>query len=379
MKAKIYKVKAYTNEIIRGKFAKVKDLRVSGMVEHPLVDLLIIIMLSIVSGVEKLDEIVTYGKKKRGFLRQVFGIEKTPSKSTISRVLNMIEGEEVVEIIIEIMKMKILRLGDVIAVDGKAIRSTAEKGKPKTALQILTAYFVESGVVLGQKYIHEKTNEIPVFQEMLCYINIKGKTITADAMHCQKDTCRMIIAKGGNYVIGLKGNQKSFYKQVEMFFNDADNAGKIEVFEAPAEKHNGRCEQRIFYRANTDVSYFNFNEEWFDLKSVFAVRRIVETKYGVTDETGYYISNLDRTPEQMLALVRSHWKIESMHWLLDVVFSEDDCRILSDNGQKTLDIFRKFALLLHKTFIAENNLKCSLKNNMLSCLLDDDFLLQVCS
>ena len=184
MKAKIYKVKAYTNEIIRGKFAKVKDLRVRGMVEHPLVDLLIIIMLSIVSGVEKLDEIVTYGKKKGEFLRQVFGIEKTPSKSTLSRVLNMIEGEEVVEIIIEIMKMKIVRLGDAIAVDGKAIRSTAKKGKPKTALQILTAYFVESGVVLGQKYIREKTNEIPVFQEMLCQINIKGKTITADAMHC---------------------------------------------------------------------------------------------------------------------------------------------------------------------------------------------------
>ena len=379
MKAKIYKVKPYTSEIIRGKFEKVKDLRVVGMVDHPLVDLLIIIMLSIVSGVEKLDEIVTYGKKKRLFLRQVFGIKKIPSKSTVSRVLNMVNGDEVVEIIIDIMKQKILRLGDVIAVDGKAIRSTAEKGKAKTALQILTAYFVESGVVLGQKYIHEKTNEIPVFQDMLCCINIKGKTITADAMHCQKDTCRMIIAKGGNYVFGLKGNQKSFYKQVEMFFNDADNACRIEVFELPIEKHNGRSECRIFYRADIDVRDFDFDREWFGLKSVFAVRRIIETKYGITDETGYYISSLDHAPDKMLSLVRSHWKIESMHWLLDVVFSEDDCRILSDDGQKTLNIFRKFALLLHKTFIAENNLKCSMKNNMFSCLLDDDYLIQVCS
>ena len=379
MNVKIYKVKPYTNEIIRDKFAKIKDTRVQGMVEHPLVDLLITIMLGVISGLEKSEQIVSYAEKKIGFLSQVFGIKLIPSESTIERTLNMVNGEEVAEVIIEIMKLRILKLGEVVAVDGKSIKGSAKNESRSKALQVLTAYFVESGVVLGQKYIHEKTNEIPVFQEMLCCINIAGKTITGDAMHCQKDTCRMIIAKGGNYVIGLKGNQKSFYKQVEMFFNDADNAGKIEVFEAPAEKHNGRCEQRIFYRANTDVSYFNFNEEWFDLKSVFAVRRIVETKYGVTDETGYYISNLDRTPEQMLALVRSHWKIESMHWLLDVVFSEDDCRILSDNGQKTLDIFRKFALLLHKTFIAENNLKCSLKNNMFSCLLDDDFLLQVCS
>ena len=248
MKAKIYKVKAKTNEIIRNKLGKVKDLRVSGMVEHPLVDLLIIIMLSVVSGVEKLDEIVTYAKKKQHFLSQVFGIEKTPSKSTISRILNMLDGEEMAELIIEIMKMKIVNLGEALAVDGKAIRSTAEKGKPRSALQILTAYFVESGVVLGQKYIHEKTNEIPVFQEMLCYINIKGKTITADALHCQKDTCRMIIAKGGNYIFGLKGNQGTLHEQAEAFINNPENAERIEVFELPAEKHNGRTETRIFYR-----------------------------------------------------------------------------------------------------------------------------------
>jgi len=378
MKAKIYKVKANTNEIIRKKLRKVKDNRVKGMIEHPLEDLLIIIMLSVVSGVEKLDEIVTYAKKKQHFLSQVFGIEKTPSKSTISRIINMLDGEEMAELIIEIMKMKIVNLGEALAVDGKAIRSTAEKGKPRSALQILTAYFVESGVVLGQKYIHEKTNEIPVFQEMLCYINIKGKTITADALHCQKDTCRMIIAKGGNYVFGLKGNQGTLHEQADAIINNPENAEKIEVFESPIEKHNGRTETRIFYRI-LDITSFEGIENWMGLKSIFAVRRIVETKYGISDETGYYISSLDAPPEKMLSLVRSHWKIESMHWLLDVVFDEDDCGILSDDGQKTLDIFRKFALLLHKTFISKNHLKCSLKNNMFSCLLDDDLLLQVCS
>jgi hypothetical protein len=154
------------------------------MIDYPLSDILIIVMCSVISGLEKLEEIVTYAENKQRFLSQVFKINSYPSESQISRILNMVNGEEVAEAIIEIMKLRILNLGDVIAVDGKAVKSTIPKGKTHGGLQILTAYFVESGVVLGQKYIDKKTNEIPVFQDMLCCINIGGKIITGDAMHC---------------------------------------------------------------------------------------------------------------------------------------------------------------------------------------------------
>jgi predicted transposase YbfD/YdcC len=378
MKAKIYKVKAYTNEIIRDKFSKIKDLRIKGMVEYPLVDLLIIIMLGVMCGLEKSDQIVTYSQNKKRFLSQVFGITKIPSEYTLDRILYMIDGEEVSEVIIEIMKMKILKLGDILAVDGKSIRSTVPEGKKQATLQILTAYFVDSGVVLGQKYIDDKTNEIPVFQELLLAINIKGKTITADAMHCQKDTCKTIIAKGGNYVFSLKGNHATLHNSVKTFFTDPENAAKIEVFEPVAEKRGGRIEQRIFYRA-LDVMQFDGVENWIGIKSIFAVRRIVTTKHGTTDETCYYISSLDSSPECLLHTVRSHWKIESLHWMLDVVFSEDDHTTSSENTHKTLNILRKFALLLHRTYIKENNLKTTLKNHMLDCLLDDDLILKLCS
>jgi predicted transposase YbfD/YdcC len=378
MKAKIYKVKPYTNEIIRGKLAKIQDERVSGMIEHPMVDLLIVIMLSVISGVEKSEEIVNYAECKRAFLDQVFGIKKAPSKSTIDRTLNMVDGEEMAEAIIEIMKMRILKLGDVIAVDGKSIKGSAKKGNRDKALQILTAYFTESRVVIGQKYIHEKTNEIPVFQDMLCCINVSGKTITGDAMHCQKDTCRMIVAKKGNYVFGLKGNQGTLHDQTATYINYYRDSDKIETYEAEVEKRSGRTERRIFMRI-TDFTNFDGIEKWMGLKSIFAVRRIVETKRGATDEVSYYISSLDVGPEKLLDIVRSHWKIESMHWLLDVVFSEDDCTLSSENAHKTLNILRKFALLLHKSYISEHNLKCSLKSSMFKCLLDDDLLIQVCS
>jgi len=379
MKAKIYKVKAYTNEIIRVKFSKIKDWRIVGMIDYPLVDLLIIIMLGVISGLEKCEQIERYAKKKQSFLRQVFGITKYPSESTIKRVLNMVNAEEVVEVIIEIMKLKILKLGDIIAADGKSIRSTVPKGKKNAKLQILTAYFTESGVVLGQKYINgEKTNEIPVLQELLCYVDVKGKTITADAMHCQKDTCSIIIAKGGDYVFGLKGNHQTLYNSVVSYFGDAEKSDKMEIYEEAAEKRNGKTTRRIFYRA-ADITQFPGVENWSGIKSIFAVRRIVTTKYETTDEMTYYISSLDSSPGKLLHIVREHWKIESMHWLLDVVFSEDDHVTSSENAHKTLNIFRKFALLLHKTYIQEHNLKTSLKTSMLDCLMDDDYILQICS
>jgi len=378
MKAKIYKVKPYTNEIVRGKFEKIKDPRVQGMIEYPLTDILIIVMCSVISGLEKLEEIVTYAEKKRQFLRQVFGIKAYPSESQISRVLNMINGEEVAEAIIEIMKMRIMKLGDIIAVDGKTIKSTIPKGKTHGGLQILTAYFVESGVVLGQKYIDKKTNEIPVFQDMLCCINVRNKIITGDAMHCQRDTCSMIIAQKGDYVFGLKGNQGTLYNQAKIYFECYENTDKIEIFEAPVEKQSGRVERRIFMRIS-DFTNFDGIENWMGIKSIFAVKRVTETKDGISEEVSLYISSLDVNPQKLLDIVRSHWKIESMHWCLDVIFSEDECRILSLDGQKTLNAFRKFALLLHKTYIKEHNLKIALKNNMLAALMDDDLLIQLCS
>jgi predicted transposase YbfD/YdcC len=366
--------------MIRGKFSKIKDLRVKGMITYPLEDLLIIIMLGVMCGLEESEQIVIYAKNKKSFLSQVFGIKKIPSEITLDRILEMVDGEAVSKIIIEIMKMKILKLGDIIAVDGKSIRSTIPEGKKQATLQILTAYFVESGVVLGQKYISDKdkTNEIPVFQEMLLYVDIKGKTITADAMHCQKDTCEMIVARGGNYVFGLKGNHKLLKNDVAEFFADPSNAGRIEVFEPPVEKGSGRVTQRIFYRA-LDIMQFDRAENWSGVKSIFAVRRIVTTKHGTTDETCYYISSLDSSPESLLKIVRDHWKIESMHWMLDVVFNEDDHITSSENAHKTLNIFRKFALLMHRTYIKEHNLKISLKNFMFDCLTSDDLILKLCS
>jgi len=360
---------------IREKLTEIEDRRHQSYVTHKLVDILIIIMVAVLCGLDELGDIVVYAQNKTEFFNKNFGIERIPSKPTFSRILNMVDGEGVAKVIIEIMKEKAEFLGDIIATDGKAIRSTSETGKPHSALQILTAYMTESGVVLGQMAIHEKTNEIPVFQEMLNYIDVQGKTITGDAMHCQKETCKKIIEKGGNYVFGLKENQKTLYDDIALFFNSEINSENIETY-TKIEQNGGGIEKRNC-RKPINIGWLDGKKEWTGLGSVFAVRRITTVKNTTTDVTSYYITSLDSTAENLLRISREHWKIESMHWLLDVVFSEDECGVLSENGHKTLNILRKLALLLHKQYIAKQPKKCSIKANLLKCLVNEDLLVDV--
>jgi predicted transposase YbfD/YdcC len=263
-------------------------------------------------------------------------------------------------------------------VDGKAIRSTAIKGKPNSALQIITVHMTESGVVLAQETINEKTNEIPVFREMLDHINVKGKVITADALHCQRDTCEKIVdeKRGGDYVFGLKENQENLYRDVKLFFESETDASCYEVFRK-IEKNGGRIERRIC-RKIQDISWLT-DHKWPGLKSVFAVQRIVTAQGNTTDETEFYISSLTASAEKLLRISREHWKIESLHWLLDVDFSEDECELLSKNGQESPGSLRKLALLVHRKFVSglPERKRPSIKTCLLRCLVSEEMFMAV--
>ena len=356
------------------KFAIIEDTRHQSYVKHKLSHILTIVMCAVLCGLDELGDIVTFAENKADFLKDTFGIDKIPSKPTLSRVLSVIDGQKVAEVIIDIMKSAITGTEKVIAVDGKAIRSTTKADKPHSALQIITAYLTESGVVLGQEKIHHKTNEIPVLQQMLDYMNIKGKTITADAMHCQKATCAKIIEKHGDYVFGLKENQKTLHDNIELYFQ---NEKDLETFWI-TEKNGGRVEKRIC-RKIADLSWLEERSAWPGLKTAFSVQRIIRTTSKTTVETSYYISSQDVSAKELLFLSREHWKIESMHWMLDAVLSEDKCRFWNENAHITLNIMRKYALLLQKQYIAALSKKVSVKKNMLNCFMNDALLLNVIS
>ena len=359
-------------------FAIIDDPRHQGYVKHKLEDILTIVMCAVLCGMDELCDVMTFAQNKAEFFRQNFGIERIPSKPTVSRILGIVDGKKVAETVIPLMRERAGEKGDVIAVDGKAIRSTSKEGKPHSALQVITAYLTESGVVLGQEKIHEKTNEIPVFQEMLGYLNVKGKTVTADAMHCQRETCASIMEKGGDYAFGLKENQKSLHDDVELFFEKTDE-GSVETF-TTTEKNGGRIEKRVC-RKIRDAGWLGERHGWPGLKTVFSVERTIEARGKTTRETEYYITSSPGSAEELLKVAREHWKVESMHWMLDVVFSEDECRFFTENAHLTMNIFRKYALALHKKYLAglSKKTKPSVKQNLLNCLLNESLLLEIIS
>ena len=366
-------------EIISEYFSDIEDTRCQCDVDHKLVNVLILVMCSVLCGIDELDKMVIFGREKLKFLNKYFSINMIPSKSTLTRIMNMINADIVAKKIIFIMLDLIGSDGKIVAIDGKTICSTAKKNSSREKLHLITAYLTNNGVTLGQLAVNEKTNEIPVLRDLLTLIDITGKIVTADAMHCQTETAAAIIDAGGDYALGLKGNQETFFNEVSTYIEDCIADQTIEVESAQTfEKNRDRIERRTCYKAPT-LDWFENKDDWKGLTSVFAIHRKTTIKNETSEEMSFYISSLDESPERFLEIVREHWKIESMHYQLDVVFSEDDCRILSSNGQKAVSIFRKMALCLHKSYI-ENNVtktKPSVAGNMFKALISTDHLLKI--
>ncbi len=165
-------------EELREKFKVIEDWRHSGYVIYELADVLVIVFCAILCGMKGLTDIHTYAENNAEYFKTALGMEHMISKAELGRILAALDGDSVGKVMVELLQEKLGTSGNVIAVDGKAIRSTGKNGQANSALQILTAYVTQTGVILGQKSIHEKTNEIPVFQEMLDFLNIKEKVIT---------------------------------------------------------------------------------------------------------------------------------------------------------------------------------------------------------
>lgn len=361
----------------------IEDTREEKKVKHRLLDVLKLMMLAILCGMDELSKIVEYGNSKKEYLKNEFNIISIPSKPTLTRILRIIKPQVLVLCIEGILRTLVKNEENQIMIDGKAIRSTDAMNNIEKMLNIVTAY-TDTGICLGQETVNEKSNEIPAARELITKLNICGKVVTLDALHCQKETAKLIIENKGDYVLQLKENQKTFYEEVLLMFEDkyglnTNNDDEYDIY-STEEKSHGRIEKRTCYVLKNLEYFEKYTKEWKGLKRIFAVKRIVEKNGKISKETSLYLSSKCASPKELLNYTRNHWSIESMHHILDVSFSEDDCMVRDKEVHEVLNVFRKTAISLHKKYLEGKH--TSIRSSMFKCLLNEDYLhelLQFCN
>lgn len=335
-----------------------------------------IIILGSICGLKSISQIHQWATSDRvsGFLKEHFGIEKIPCYYWLLCLLKLVEPQSLNRCFIKWAEsmMQGKTEGLTISMDGKTIRSTGRMDSYESPLHIVSAQVCELGITFAQKSVSGKSNEIPAVQELVEELNISGCIVVADALNCQKKTAQAVIDGGADYLLCAKDNQETLKNDIEDYVQDNALCTSMESV-SKIEKNRGRIEKRTAF-VTEDIEWLSGRDSWKNLKGIGAVHTEFETKSGQTSEWHYYIYSRKLTAEQLLHHARMEWRVESMHWLLDVHFEEDDCRVENRNIQQNLNMLRKLALNLIKQYKEKSAVKRPVSKIMFDCLLDPSFI-----
>ena len=330
-------------------FTQLEDPRVGRAKRHKLTDVITIAVCAVICGANGWTDVELFGKSKQEWLKTFLELPNgIPSHDTFGRVFAMLEAERFEQCFMSwVSAISELTMGEVIAIDGKTLRRSGDKGAGKSALHLVSAWAKANGLVLGQKKVEGHSNEITAIPELLRSLDVSGCIVTLDAMGCQKKVAQAIVEREADYVLALKGNQRELYEDVKDTFKQRE-ANSDDFYET-VEKSHGRIEMRRCWSVTDSecIDYLNDKGEWLNLSSVALVEceRVVE---GVaSSQSRYYISSMRADAKTLLESVRSHWGIEnSMHWVLDMGFREDESRVRKGNSAENLSILRRMAMNL---------------------------------
>lgn len=342
-------------------------------------DALVIVVLGSICGLQNTRKIHQWASSEKvsEFLKEKFGIERIPCYYWLLSLLNLVDCDSLNRCLMSWAESLLPenRESLTISLDGKTIRSTKKMTKNETALHVVSAQVSELGITLASKSVDEKSNEIPAVQDLIEELNIEGCLVTADALNCQRETAKTIVNKNGDYLLDAKANQPELMKDISEYF-EVRSLWKDVTTKRVQEKNRGRIETRTAY-TTTDIDWMPQKDKWDKISCIGAIKSEVERDGEKSEEWHYYLSSRELTASELLHHARMEWAVESMHWLLDVHYAEDSCRLQALSLQKNLNMLRKFALSVIKQYKSNTSSKKALSQIMFDCLLNCDNLLLI--
>jgi predicted transposase YbfD/YdcC len=364
-------------------FKDLRDPRQQGKVEYPLDEVLLLCLLAVLAGAETFVDIALFGRKKLGLLRRFRPFaEGTPAHDHLGDILAALDAGQFQRCFIAWVAALTGASEGVIAIDGKTVRRSHHKNSGKVAIHMVSAFAARQRLVLGQIKVAEKSNEIVAIPKLLDMLAIEGAIITIDAMGCQREIAQKIIDKKADYLLALKGNQGSLREDVEVFVAEQKAKGfqdtKISRDETVDGDH-GRIETRTTTVIH-DIAWLQDRHDWPGLKSVIIVDSIRETPGPspgtdkIERETRFYITSLILLAGLLGPIIRSHWAIEnSLHWVMDMVFRDDECRVRTDHAPANFCTIKHIAHNLIRKAPGKGSLRLKRK----AAGWDDDFLVSL--
>ncbi|RTL87446.1 ISAs1-like element ISXa1 family transposase [Marinobacterium ramblicola] len=338
---------------------------------HSLSDILSIALCAVLSGMDDWEAVAEFGRTKEGWLRQFLPLANgIPSHDTFGRVFSLIDPEAFEAAFFDWAAHA--RIGgdvlDQLALDGKTVRRS-HRGSAGRALHLLHAWSCETRLLVAQRRVDTKSNEITAIPDILSLFDLRGVTISIDAIGCQKAVARQITEAGGDYVLALKGNQSALHDDVRLFMEtqaDRHPQGQAEA----VEKDHGRIETRRIW-VNDEIDWLTQKPDWPGLKTLVMVESRRELNGQVSCERRCFITSHTADPERVGRYIRHHWRVEnSLHWVLDMAFNEDQSRARVGHAAENLAIIRRFALNLLRQ---SKGSKLGVKNKRLRAAYDDAF------
>lgn len=336
-------------------FSVLEDPRDNRGLRHELGNVIVMSIYAVLCNCTDAENMAYFMKLQESYFTKLLDLKYgVPSADTLLRIFALIEPENFMDAFYLWVRDVLNSFSAVkdkevqrIAIDGKAVRAASEKRG--SIPYIISAYLGNYGISIGQLKVGEKTNEITEIPRLLKNLDIENCVITIDAIGCQKQIAKQIVEQKGHYCLAVKTNQKILHDEIEEYFAYAEKeeAKKLSTYRTE-EKDHGRIEIRT-YTTSADIGFLTGKNDWKDLKRIGKVESIREIAGKRTRDIRYYILDEDYSAQKMSTVVRGHWEIENnLHWVLDVHFKEDFCKIKETKAMENLALIRKICYNLMK-------------------------------